>query len=1326
MIKLIYKTIKEEVTVPIDILPDDTIEFIKYKIALHFKCQLHEVYLFSKQKRTLHPKQIYHDLLQFESFISETHLLNFLSTIYIEPPSFEKKPKYEYDDLLQFQFTDIHQDIAIGVSMVQLNTDQWHASVNPYSGVDTSIYDTLHIQSFHKRLLLEYMPFVENIVYICLKKDIASSIYFPDIPIQNLQPKLDMFSKIEESIQLKPSYSHGITSITCSLEPLYPVSVPLESMFKLLHVSVNIPMIQYNTGKEETILYRLYTEEIDLHGNKIPTLKKNEILKRNQSYKNSVTLLCQDKFKFGFMENGSIMFDYSGERTKLSDIENYVRQHINPVLVSIQTFMQESGFSYPMFDTFTPSDSRLVRIHNIIYNFTFEGNASPTKNSSCTQVFFVDMESSQSQYEKRYKRVSNFNEQQLADEICTINYLKGKKPEETLHNLRSLHYSDKDANAIIKNFYEQNLEKIKVDERIGFPTIIEFRPMETAISMSGIQNIYYLSSIEQSLSMYISILQGPLLTCGTIETTTYVPEVFVPKTQIQFDDSESEDEHSVNEKDPEFLDIDEINEELSTSVLTSELPEVEWDEPKDEEIPEIEVEWEGGAKTAKVEHDVNLRINHDHFALSRLKRIVGNDLEESYSKRCPTKKLPIVITPKEKDALGKEWKTIPYKDKFHVMCPKYWSVTEQKPISDTEKKSRSGWKGKIIDIVDLKQKKQSVIQPQEDGDLYMFGDTYSNPGFVQGYDGLVPCCYTLEQTEKELPEVKPAPKEQKESYFITDPKNQIKKYGKYGYIPVPLRNFFKLSNECAFLEEGKKLYLLRYSIAPKDESLLNDVLSNSFIACIAYIYETMFKTTFSIREMKQYLLEKVNDVTFTQFQNGTFINQFGTIEAFKSYILESTPDYTYLWDIVCSPCKLNKDGINLVIFRVIDERLELICPSNHYSAPFNPNCRTLFLLENSKGMEPLVVYNQDPLQFVPLHTLNNKLKSIKDGLLYIKNLYAQCKPTSDTHFPNTDIPIHSNLTASEISQLVQPTAQVVRNKMCVGLIKQVFIPCYPSPVLQLPIEDIPIHDYVVTKKELTKWTGVPCKPLFRVIDHGTIIGILTESNYFVPCHPIPNKHDNLHEIDLHISNEYKETTNTKDQERIDYTRKLKLERQLYAKCRSYLTRLLNSNTYYTQRQYIKHQLSNSSIDTITSTIEDLLKDIPLVDNVSPTMIETLHDSTFLFIPRFNLVTEKPNDYFKRLADEMIRYKRLSTFMFKSQVFTYDLPYQVNNTELILLGSIVGPYLDELLPPAPRSKLDYDNANINIHSYAKLFKVVKLDLIRIVQMDVLKLNKITIS
>ena len=40
---------------------------IKYKLSLHFKCPLQDIYLFAKQKRTLHPKQIYHELMQFDS-----------------------------------------------------------------------------------------------------------------------------------------------------------------------------------------------------------------------------------------------------------------------------------------------------------------------------------------------------------------------------------------------------------------------------------------------------------------------------------------------------------------------------------------------------------------------------------------------------------------------------------------------------------------------------------------------------------------------------------------------------------------------------------------------------------------------------------------------------------------------------------------------------------------------------------------------------------------------------------------------------------------------------------------------------------------------------------------------------------------------------------------------------------------------------------------------------------------------------------------------------------------------------------------------------------
>ena len=47
-----------------DIIEDDTIEMIKYKISQELGCEMHEIYLFAQQERSFNLHTIYEDLLK--------------------------------------------------------------------------------------------------------------------------------------------------------------------------------------------------------------------------------------------------------------------------------------------------------------------------------------------------------------------------------------------------------------------------------------------------------------------------------------------------------------------------------------------------------------------------------------------------------------------------------------------------------------------------------------------------------------------------------------------------------------------------------------------------------------------------------------------------------------------------------------------------------------------------------------------------------------------------------------------------------------------------------------------------------------------------------------------------------------------------------------------------------------------------------------------------------------------------------------------------------------------------------------------------------------
>jgi len=99
------------------------------------------------------------------------------------------------------------------------------------------------------------------------------------------------------------------------------------------------------------------------------------------------------------------------------------------------------------------------------------------------------------------------------------------------------------------------------------------------------------------------------------------------------------------------------------------------------------------------------------------------------------------------------------------------------------------------------------------------------------------------------------------------------------------------------------------------------------------------------------------------------------------------------------------------------------------------------------------------------------------------------------------------------------------------------------------------------------------------------------------------------------------------------------------------------------------------------------------------------------MPAKNLITEKQNDifYYKRLADEFIRYSRIKKFMFMPQLFLSfsNVPYNLRENEIILNQSTLTQEYFENLIPAVQNKyakfVSYDMAQpANEQPYDNVF------------------------
>ena len=294
---------------------------------------------------------------------------------------------------------------------------------------------------------------------------------------------------------------------------------------------------------------------------------------------------------------------------------------------------------------------------------------------------------------------------------------------------------------------------------------------------------------------------------------------------------------------------------------------------------------------------------------------------------------------------------------------------------------------------------------------------------------------------------------------------------------------------------------------------------------------------------------------------------------------------------------------------------------------------------------------------------------------------------------------------------------------------QGIIPCFPSSINSNYEYDFVVEDYfwqnykrtvsfLQTVKKETQGI-IPCAPVFKIIEDEVVVGVLTESNQFIQLsvpEPVSNISDNLK--DMRNSN-YVVSKNSKmlkssdniiteqegiDEEREDFVKKIRLETRFYEAFRNTVKVIMNETKYSSQREKIENTVTNVGIiysqkiklvyDQLKKLVENMtlfVKDYnyKLINNIhtcitktnenkckanSPLCSVTTNGRCQIILPKTNLLSGLDNEhnYFLRMADELIRYKRIQQFMFRPQIYLSfgNVDYNINDDELIVLQSML--------------------------------------------------------
>jgi hypothetical protein len=283
-------------------------------------------------------------------------------------------------------------------------------------------------------------------------------------------------------------------------------------------------------------------------------------------------------------------------------------------------------------------------------------------------------------------------------------------------------------------------------------------------------------------------------------------------------------------------------------------------------------------------------------------------------------------------------------------------------------------------------------------------------------------------------------------------------------------------------------------------------------------------------------------------------------------------------------------------------------------------------------------------------------------------------------------------------------------------------------------------DKTTSKRRET--ADIPCKPVFKIVEDEMVVGILTNTNQFIQIsepisvNEINSKYDlpsitdedyivNSKDRNIKASDVEIMTQQTVDKEREDYIKKIKLETSFYNVFRNTVRVLLNNYENIKIRKNLETEMSkeyilySDKLNNINILLRELIKNkiqfigdenyYKLINEVSTCIVKakdtckdvpnlcvsTENGVCNLILPEKNLITNKENEpiYYGRMADELIRYNRIKSFMMRPQTFLSfgNIGYNLRENEIILLQStLTQDYFENLIPAAINKYTKYNS------------------------------------
>jgi hypothetical protein len=1271
---------------------------------------------------------------------------------------------------------------------------------------------------------------------------------------------VDLFYKIYENRKEELNYIEtGIKYIDVVIVSENTTKLPLDILFKILNSSEKYSLIKLNNGLKQENIYRLFADKITENGRKIPNLSKALIFKfmrevgRQKSlsiYINPLSSNTETYFLIcEFKENGNIQIrcDFSkikeGEIYDIKKINELFIQHVNPIIMKMKIFLEQNGYPMCLFESLYDEN---VIVNHIDYFTTIKIKKIIDINSiiGClSNIFIIESKDFKKGINLRYKRVSNFNKRNSQEAYIIEKQKDAWRTNDIIKGLEeNYQISIQEARELIANVIsnleiERDIKKRDIEIKInpGFKTTIIFNKIVGTITIrvDNIDNIKYLKCIPIYLDSVIRLTQMSEL---QISESHYVCSKEVKdKEKIEnlenlTDIISSLEQSFILQKTPVLKNneivFEENDENIEEEDRIQNVLDMFFGNDEEEEEEEEKLDFYGG-KSESVSDDIT---NIDGMSLNNPNPFFENMYKNDpalflrkkennfnpYSRICASniRKQPIILTEEEKNnyerdhGAFKEEDILKYGSKpekqFYYICPRYWCLKTNSPISAEDVKA--GKCGKIIPKDAKKVPKGYYVYEFYDKSEHGSQSDYKQhyPGFAKEGshpDNLcIPCCYKkpeLSERKQKCEErlslkqqVAQNTKGKDIDYIIGADKFPIDR-NRWGYLPLVVQQILEHDNTKCQISKTNT------NIKPNHTCLLRHGVENnekqSFIAALADAkYYGTSKKEITIKEMKNQIIESLDIDNYITYQNGNLVIEFsvrdknviniekytkselyskidkndenemrlfkmtvGSFENFISFLKDDNVyiNETYLWDIISNPNKnIFAIGINLIILKLTNSgtNVELLCPTNAYQSKLYDSSKPiLMLIKNDNYYEPVYSYRDEENRKVINKIFYEKTLKKNESMKTFLELI-------DPIMRNYCVPLPSNPRDYKFKQpiLLDDLIELLE-KMNYKIITQVtnyqnkvigvfsrsekeeidgYIPCYPSSIntsykyiLLSHVKNFNNYNKTVNfLREISEKNNmIPCHPYIKIIEDEKCIGLLTNSNQFVPIdmpYPLREITDNIKEMS---GTDYinAEKMYGSDVDRIEYIKKLKLETQFYFIFRNTVRNLLNNSENVKMRENIEeliksqYILYNNKIKKIIKYLKNLTKNtVSFIDYNSYMDINNLsscyhlskdkcNESLFckykdecqFLLPKKNLITGEENEeiYFKRLGDEIIRYSRIRNFLLNPHSYLSfgKVLYHINENEIIIIESLLTQeYFENLIPANVNKYVNYNTVD----------------------------------